>query len=103
MRPAEPHGARGLGVDELRRLVADGDGPVVGLLGGVSPHDQAVLAEHHKPELRVVAHGGADLLGERESGADVLDPGGCVAEALLDQLLPSLEQASTLIASGCVW
>jgi hypothetical protein len=46
-----------------------------------------VLGEHDEPQLGVLADRRADLLGEREARADVLDPRGVVAEALGDQLL----------------
>ena len=53
----------------------------------VAPDDEAVLGQHDELELRVLAHRGADLLGEREAGPDVRDPGRLVAEALGDEPL----------------
>ena len=94
-----------------RALVDERDGPVdhldrapVGLLGAVAPHDEPVLGEHDELEVRVRARRLADLLGEREAGADVGDPRRLVAEALAHEpLAVGACPARTLIPSGCVW
>ena len=59
----------------------------VGLLGGVAPHDEAVLGEHDELQRGVAAHRLADLPGEREARPDVRDPRGLVAEALAHEAL----------------
>ena len=86
-RPVEALLARGRGVDEVDGAVDDLDRAPVRLLGAVAPDDESVLGEHDELELRVLAHGRADLLGEREAGPDVGDPGRFVAEALGHQPL----------------
>ena len=86
-RPVEAHGALGALVDERDRLVDRIDRRAVGLLGGIPPDHEPVLREHHELQSGVVAHGLANLLRERESGADVGDPDRRVAEALARQPL----------------
>ena len=91
-------------VDELGRLVAHRDRPLVGLPGGVAPHDETVLGQHHQAQVGVGADRLADLLGEREARADVRDPGR-VSRRSTRRPAPGRRaaQASALIASGWVW
>ena len=78
-------GSRRARVDELGGLVEHLDRLLIGLVGAVAPHDEAVLGEHDELQLGVCANRLADLLGERETGPDVLDPGGALAKAIGDE------------------
>ncbi len=86
-RAAEAPGSMRAVVDERDGLVDGLDRRVVGLLRGVAPHHEPVLAQHDEAQAGRVAHDLADLLREREARADVRDPGGRVAEALPHELL----------------
>ena len=81
-RATEARPAGGAGVHELGRAVDHPDRVRVRLLGAVAPNDQAVLREDDQPQRRILADGGANLLGEGEARPYVRDPGGLVAEAL---------------------
>ena len=84
--PARRSAARaGAAVDELGGAVDDRDRPPVGLLGAVAPDDEAVLGEHDEPAGGVRRGPPRDLLGEREAGPDVVDPGRLLAEAVGDE------------------
>ena len=86
-RPVEALLARRARIDELDRAVDHLDRAAVCLVRRVAPHDEAVLGEHHELQPRVLPHRRPDLLGEREAGPDVGDPGRLVAEALGHQPL----------------
>jgi hypothetical protein len=85
---AEARRVAGALVDERDRPVDDLDRLAVSLLGRLAPDDEAVLGKHDELEAGVRARGLADLLGEREAGPDVRDPGRGLAEALLHEALP---------------
>jgi hypothetical protein len=74
-------------VDEVDRPIDDLDRLAIGLLGRVAPHDQTVLGEDDELEIPFGAGRLTDLLGEREAGPDVRDPGGRIAEALAHEPL----------------
>ncbi len=84
---AEARRAVRLRIDEVGRAVDGVERAAVGLLGGVAPDDEAVLGEHDELEPGVGAHRLADLLGQREPGADVRDPRGRGPEALAHEAL----------------
>ena len=102
--PAEARDVARALVDEVDGLVDDLDRLAVGLLGRLAPDDQAVLAEHDQLQVRVVAHGLADLLGQGEARADVRAPRRRRRRSTRAiSRSPSRVPASTLIPSGCVW
>ena len=80
-------GLTGPARDELRGPVYGLDGAAVALLVGIAPGDQTVLGQEDEPRVRVALYGLANLLAERETGADVRDPDRLLPEALACQPL----------------
>jgi hypothetical protein len=85
--PREARDVPGARVDEAGGAVDGVDRAAVRLLRAVAPDDQAVLGKHDEPQLWVRAHRLADLLGQREAGADVRDPRRGRAEARVHEPL----------------